>query len=795
MDSFRLGKAIRHEYRLKASKYSWRLLLGMASAVAGIRFGFVTLTTPDRVGSFEALALTMILAVCAIYMLASALRSRLVIDGTQIEIRGTFRKRSMDLSEIEGFRTISTGRNSVPVLCLKYGRNNNILLSRFAIDDDFRTWLQQLSDLDALDLSEIVAKPGGSGIFKFLVLTGAIFLFSSATMSVWVGYKLVEYFKARAAWNLTNHARNPDARNIAFLRHDGPVARPEELKGSGRIYLVQMGEHLTPYALDDFAQWLHTKYALDTQVLPEMDLDKSAWDPTRKQYVAELLYAQLKREHPDLAADSNAYLIGFTEADIYSVFHRWNSTFTQRDMQRTAIISVDGMQDDPGERAQVDPDTADRHFQARLRRILLKDVAVLYWRLALNNDPSSVLHQTLDPDVPSEDIYESDLDPARTQWGQNEGEPCIFFSYSSKDGIKPLAGNLIRTCADVDNSAHDESRELLELDLRLGVLIDKHTDFNLPDAIPIQFQRTIRDGWSGSNPFGISGSDNYDEFLSSADNIQISVVHADGGREELVRVPRWLPILQLVKYIDTDYSGKYYEMRWRSSPFEHYALKSFDGTVKTYLPCTTPKVLCYLTGYRNSQGQELKFERDSSRRLVRLTSPNQSWLRFHYEDGNRIAEIEDSRGRTVRYGYDENNRLISVAYPSGEAFHYEYDNMQHLLTVSIKPDAKAAPQLLLRNEYENSRLTKQTLADGGVYTYSYIPENADPIRTARVHTPDGRVFNLDIGAEDTIVREEEMQPKAAENQTAISNEPPIVSKRSQPNTAVRQMASAKPTRR
>jgi len=49
-----------------------------------------------------------------------------------------------------------------------------------------------------------------------------------------------------------------------------------------------------------------------------------------------------------------------------------------------------------------------------VRRILLKDVAMLYWRLPLNNDPTSVIFNHLDPGILAEDIYESDLDPART---------------------------------------------------------------------------------------------------------------------------------------------------------------------------------------------------------------------------------------------------------------------------------------------------------------------------------------------------------------------------------------------
>jgi YD repeat-containing protein len=138
---------------------------------------------------------------------------------------------------------------------------------------------------------------------------------------------------------------------------------------------------------------------------------------------------------------------------------------------------------------------------------------------------------------------------------------------------------------------------------------------------------------------------------------------------------------------------------------------------------------------------------------MRLTSPNQSWVRFTYGPANHIAEIDDSRGRNVRYGYDERNRLTTVSYPSGEVFHYEYDDQQHLLTVSVSPDAGAAPRVLLRNEYVNGRVTKQTFADGGVYAYGYYPAGAGPIKMVVMTAPGGKRYLAQITAGGSIVRE------------------------------------------
>jgi YD repeat-containing protein len=539
--------------------------------------------------------------------------------------------------------------------------------------------------------------------------------------------------------------------HLATLRHKGPTARGDELKGSGRIYLVQLGHSTEPYSLDEFAQRLRQQYGLDVQVLPPMGLDPNALDHSRSQYVAELLCDQMKRKHPELTDDQGATLIGFTGVDMYTVQKSWRSTFTERDGRR-AILSSDGMQDTRWERLEAGRHDSDQHLRMRLWRILLKDVAILSWHLPLNNDPTSLLGQPLDPDIPADAIYESDLDPARTRWGQNEGEPCLFFRYTSAGGIEPLPGRLIRTCSDKDIPEHDEATEIFEVDLRLGgLLIDKHTDFNLPDAIPIELQRSLRDGWSGRNAFGISGSHNYDQFLSSRDNITINVNYAGGGDEGLVRVPRGESDLARAKYVDTDYSGKYYEMRWQTIPFPHYDLKKFDGEVRTFLPCYSAVQLCYLIGIRDAQGQELKFERDGERKLTALTSPNGSWLHLTYGDGGRVARMDDSRGRTVRYAYDERGRLVRVTYPSGEVYSYEYDSTQ--LSFSVAVDARSAAKVVLRNEYANGMLVKQTLGDGSTYRYSYTPAAGDHIHGAVVHAPEGKVYDLAIGDTYSTVHE------------------------------------------
>ena len=580
---------------------------------------------------------------------------------------------------------------------------------------------------------------------------------SNAETSVKMGWVFCDALEVgpgttEPASNAPSPAQTPTASPPSAPGHDGPIAALDQLKGAGRIYLVQMGDHLLPYSLEDFAGWLHSKYSLEVHVLPPATIKKSAWDPERRQYVAELLYGQMKSDHPDLAADTHAFLIGFTDADMYAISHESKSSFTERDLKRAAIVSAEGMDACPN--AEPNGDC----LQARLRRVLLKNVAILYWHLPLSYDPTSLLHSPLDADLPTEEIYESDLNPARTSWGQREGEPCLLFSYSMAAGIQPVPGALVHTCSDAENLPQDESQEFFEVDLRLGLLIDRHTDFDLSDTVPIQFERVLRDGWRNLNPFGVSGSDNYDEFLSSPDNITISIVHADTTRDEVVRTPRGQRNLSLAKYVGGP-TGKYYEMRWFALPYERYELRRYDGLLKIYLPCLSPKVLCKLVGYADGvQHQALTFTRDKDRRLVQLSSPNNSWLHFHYGQLGGIVAIDDSRGRTVRYGYDDRNRLISVSYPSGQMFHYEYDTTQHLLSLSVAPNGSNPPVTILRNEYTGGKLVKQSLAGGTVYTYRYSPVGASEFRSATVQVSDGREFSVDISGADSTIHEHFTQP-------------------------------------
>ena len=553
----------------------------------------------------------------------------------------------------------------------------------------------------------------------------------------------------------------------ASVDRDRPVL-PSELTGNGRIYLLQLGTHKQPYEASQFAVWLHEKYSLDVQVLSPTWLDATDYDPSRKMYVAERILAQIKREHAGLAADPKAFLIGFTDAAMYEAAESYDRLFSVRGHLRSAIISSDGM-DEPS------PDGTNQDsaslLRDRLRRILLKDVAVLFWHLPTNNNPQSILHWTLDADTPKNDLYESDLHPQQSGWGEAIASPCIVFSYKpgSHGSLEPQHQPLIRECEHPESAGYDQSEidtpdappdtaeERMEVRLSDGIFTVGHTDFFLPGKIPIRLERSGNNVWQEPTAFGIGGSHNYDRFLSTDDGMRaITIGTANRGYVTLDRVPADLPVVPLNKWVDPTGSENTLVLKWRTSTGDpHFYLTRDSGEVETYMPCI-PTGVCYFSGYRSPAGDTLDVVRDSQRNLMALSAPGNKWLHFSHEPAPnqiQVSEIQDSAGRHVLYRYNADGRLSTVTYPSGEVFIYGYDENHDIQTVAVTEHPGSAPITLVTNTFEEGKLTSQTVA-GRTYTYSYFGDHSDNSDWVRVVDPDGNVFDICLFDEYSIVRQE-----------------------------------------
>jgi YD repeat-containing protein len=198
------------------------------------------------------------------------------------------------------------------------------------------------------------------------------------------------------------------------------------------------------------------------------------------------------------------------------------------------------------------------------------------------------------------------------------------------------------------------------------------------------------------------------------------------------------------------------------------------------MPCDDSDV-CYMNGYRNSNGDALAMQRDSHRRLTSVSAPQENWLRLNYDlqpvTQNRITDILDNRGRRIFYRYDSQGQLASVSYPSGEVLSYKYDSLHNLISVSAAPNATASPTVLITNHFSNGRLVSQILDDGSVYSYGYLPAGGGEASMAAVRTPDGTTYDLTFGLAGAAIRQRPSAPlhhASSTESSAIEAESPLL---------------------
>ncbi len=155
MNTLNQQTASRHEYRIKAWYRSILLVLGapaIAGSIAMCMLSFqVANTALPRV-------MTAGFLFFGVYLIALAMRSRVIIDGSRIEIRGAFTDRFADRNEIEGYRTISSRNGKYTQFYMNNGQGTLTLYNHFDKDGSFDAWIRKVPDLDKRDRDSILEK-------------------------------------------------------------------------------------------------------------------------------------------------------------------------------------------------------------------------------------------------------------------------------------------------------------------------------------------------------------------------------------------------------------------------------------------------------------------------------------------------------------------------------------------------------------------------------------------------------------------------------------------------------------
>ena len=167
------------------------------------------------------------------------------------------------------------------------------------------------------------------------------------------------------------------------------ISLAPQVEGS-KIYFVPIGDFPSEQ-LDSLVQYYRQKYTLDISILKSITVDPSARDSSRQQLIAENLAAGLRQAVPEYANDSKAILIGFTSEDMYPTSKGWQFAFGWRlGNVRAAVISTArlgfiyvGM-------------PLDLHVSdTRLRKVVTKDIGIMYYGLPSSTNPKSVLYNQI----------------------------------------------------------------------------------------------------------------------------------------------------------------------------------------------------------------------------------------------------------------------------------------------------------------------------------------------------------------------------------------------------------------
>lgn len=173
------------------------------------------------------------------------------------------------------------------------------------------------------------------------------------------------------------------------LKEDIPLSK-DNLKGSGKLYLVPLGDFPAD-EVNDLASFYRNKYGIQIETRPSVPLPPAAIDPERKQLIAEKAIEIMKQANPELTNDSQALMIGISNEDMYIAKYSWQFAFSYYTERKYAVVSCGRM---------VLPDSngkvTEELFLRRLRKMITRNVGILYYRLPKSDNPRSVLYSELE---------------------------------------------------------------------------------------------------------------------------------------------------------------------------------------------------------------------------------------------------------------------------------------------------------------------------------------------------------------------------------------------------------------
>ena len=541
-----------------------------------------------------------------------------------------------------------------------------------------------------------------SFLLKFAVAWGFLAL---AVMTLCIGY--VHTFLMRLP-----RAPQPAQRSgskIEPATKPAP-ALPEELRGRGAVYLVPLGT-IKSIAVPALIEDVRRRYGTALQVLLPVSPSEWARNAARKQFVAEDLVTVMKLAYPKLAADPEAVLIGLTDEDMYISGIRWHYAFSYREEERFAIISSAHLSEGEDEKP-----VSREVLHKRIRRMLLRDIGVLYYRLQLSNDYNSVLYEDIEDASELDDLGDGYLTTdasVRADLHIHNGDPCfILRHYTEPERDHPILG----TVSDCSGYYKDANLDTVQIDLRYGLLLDQRTDFLIPDRVPLELTRVLRTQDSRDRAFGVGGNHNLNMFLvgDKWPFTWIDLILESGGRSHFRRF-NWGFGYWDARYTNRDaerneFSGSTIQWAWPGWRLNNGGeVYEFPDGGRADRP--EQAALVAIKGY---DGSRLTLPRDAAGNLLRAHSPSGNELIFKYDSDNRVIEVDRNNGGTFQYSYDATGHLSQVTDMDHRVTSYGYDEFGRINRI-----AQNGMTICTLRFGAKDRVASETLADGRTYYFHY----------------------------------------------------------------------------
>ncbi|HYV10237.1 MAG TPA: tetratricopeptide repeat protein [Pyrinomonadaceae bacterium] len=161
-------------------------------------------------------------------------------------------------------------------------------------------------------------------------------------------------------------------------------------KGKEKLYFVPLS-NFSAASLTKLANSVKQKTGINVIVTQPVPFALTTVDKRRAQVVAEEAINLMRVRYPDLVSDPNAIVIGLTDEDLFIRTENDQYAFCYRMLERFAVVSSARMNP-----ANLGGSANDLLTEARMRKMLLKNIGILYYRLPVNHDPTSVLYEDVD---------------------------------------------------------------------------------------------------------------------------------------------------------------------------------------------------------------------------------------------------------------------------------------------------------------------------------------------------------------------------------------------------------------